>query len=282
MKPARTRVVAALSLLGGLVSCCTREPQTAPAAPAVAAAPAAVTPVSSAVTRAIPGATHVTFPSRDGDLTWGAPTAIDAWLMRPEGEGPFAAVILLHGCGGLYGKGGADLAPRHRDYADRFVKQGYVVLLPDSFSPRGADEICSHHDRIIRPFYERNRDAYGALVWLESQPFVRADRVGLLGWSNGGITVLGTVARETQSRPAGLAHDFRVAVAFYPDCRRALRSTTFAPPVAPLHILIGEKDDWTAAPPCVELVERARAQSRAAPSTSSSTRTPTTTSTTPR
>jgi dienelactone hydrolase len=217
------------------------------------------------VTRAIPGATHVTFPSRDGDLTGGAPTTIDGWLMRPEGEGPFAAVVLLHGCGGLYGKGGADLAPRHRDYAGRSVKQGYVVLLPDSFSPRGADEICSHRDRIIRPLYERNRDAYGALVWLEGQPFVRADRVGILGWSNGGITVLGTVARETRSRPAGLAHDFRVAVAFYPDCRRALGSDTFAPPVAPLHILIGEKDDWTAAPPCVELVERARAQSQAAP-----------------
>jgi dienelactone hydrolase len=230
-----------------LVSACTREPEVVPPTP------------TRATTREIVGATHVTSPSRDDDLTGGAPTAIDGWLMRPEGAGPFPAVVLLHGCAGLYTKTGNELAHRDREYAERFVKEGYVALLPDSFSARGASEICSHHERTIRPAYERNRDAYGALVWLEHQPFVRADRVGLLGWSNGGITVLAAVAQKTHSRPADLAHDFRVAVAFYPDCRQTLSRQDWAPPVAPLHILIGEVDDWTPAGPCLTLVNEARA-----------------------
>ena len=260
MHPMKSRLLAPLGAACGLLAlACSASSRPAPAAPAVAAVPVAAPP-PVAVARVIPGATHVTFPSRDGDLTGHAPTEIDAWLLRPPGQGPFSAVILLHGCGGLYRKGGSDLAPRHRDYAERFVEEGYVVLLPDSFSPRGVEEICSRHEQPIRPFYERNSDAYGALVWLEGQSFVRADRIGLLGWSNGGITVLATVARETRSRPADLAHDFRVAVAFYPDCRRTLPRKDWAPPVAPLHILIGEKDDWTRAPPCVELVEHARAE----------------------
>ena len=231
------------------------------ARPVHATSTPAVTPASTA--RAIPGATQVTFPSRDSDLTGHAPTPIDAWLLKPAGAGPFAAVILLHGCAGLYRKDGADLAPRDRDYADRFVAQGYAVLLPDSFTPRGVDEICTRHERAIRPWYERERDAYGALVWLESQPFVRKGSVGVMGWSHGAITVLATIAHETQSRPADLAQDFRVAVALYPDCRRALERTGWAPPVAPLHILIGEKDDWTPAPPCLELADRTRAQGAA-------------------
>ena len=202
----------------------------------------------------------MTFPSRDDDLTRASPTAIDAWLLKPPGDGPFPAVILLHGCAGLYRNGNTILAPRERDYAERFVAEGYVVLLPDSFSPRGLDEVCSRHDRPVRASYERNRDAYGALVWLEGQPYVKPDRVGLLGWSHGGITVLATMAHETHSRPKGLAHDFRVAIAFYPACKSALSRGKWAPPVAPLHILIGEADDWTPAAPCVELAKRAQGE----------------------
>lgn len=242
-----------IALTMSITTGCKHEPPAAQTAPARASSTPDLAPQ-----RTLSGATHVSFPSHDADLTKQQPTTLDAWLMRPEGAGPFPAIIFLHGCAGLYRKSGTEIAPREHEYAERFVKQGYVVLMPDSFTPRGVDEICSRHDRTVRAFYERNRDAYGALVWLESQPFTRADRIGLLGWSNGGITVLGTIAHETQSRPAALAHDFRVAVAFYPDCRQALRRAEWSPPVAPLHILIGEKDDWTPASPCVDLVSDAQ------------------------
>ncbi len=97
-----------------------------------------------------------------------------------------------------------------------------------------------------------------ALLYLQSLPDVRPDRVALLGWSNGGLTTLSAIARTSQARPRGLVHDFRVAVAFYPGCARVAERDAYGV-VAPLHILVGQSDDWTPAAPCRALSERARA-----------------------
>jgi dienelactone hydrolase len=206
----------------------------------------------------IRGAQHVTFSSRDADLTHGAPTLIDGWVFRPPGTGSRPAIVALHGCAGLFASNG-DLAPRDRDWAERLAAQGYVVLLPDSFGPRGQREICSQSQRLIRPAYERARDAYGALEFLDAQPDVDPARVAIFGWSNGAITTLAAIAAHSRARPHDLAHDFRVAIAFYPDCRSSLARSDWAPPLAPLHVLIGANDDWTPAAPCGELVDRVRA-----------------------
>ena len=91
---------------------------------------------------------------------------------------------------------------------------------------------------------------------METLPFVRPEAIGLLGWSNGGMTVLSAISAHTHARPAALAHDFRVAVAFYPGCKPTLERDDWAPPVAPLHLLIGESDDWTPAAECLALAQR--------------------------
>ena len=53
---------------------------------------------------------------------------------------------------------------------------------------------------------------------------------------------------------------FRAAVALYPGCETRLRGRTESyRPVAPLLILIGEKDDWTPAEPCQRLAAAAQA-----------------------
>ena len=82
---------------------------------------------------------RVTFPSFDGGLTGGAPTRLDAVLFRPRGKGPFPAVVLLHGCGGLFKAGTAgEIVARDREWALRLQELGYVAILPDSFNPRGV------------------------------------------------------------------------------------------------------------------------------------------------
>ncbi len=43
----------------------------------------------------------VSFASTDADLKGGTPTNITGYLYKPEGPGPFPAVIGLHGCNGL-------------------------------------------------------------------------------------------------------------------------------------------------------------------------------------
>nr|WP_077225253.1 dienelactone hydrolase family protein [Agrobacterium sp. DE0009] len=54
-----------------------------------------------------------------------AGTPLVGYLSRPKGAGPFPAIVVLHGCGGL--------GPRLKnDVAGRLVSHGYVVLAVDS------------------------------------------------------------------------------------------------------------------------------------------------------
>jgi dienelactone hydrolase len=207
------------------------------------------------------GCEQVSFASLDADLTGGAPTRLDAALFRPAGPGPFPAVVALHGASGLSGKDG--LYGNYLDWGARLRDAGFVVLFPDSFRPRGLDHgVATLKRDPAPPGRERIRDAYGALRYLQSLPWVRPDRIGLLGWSHGGSTVLAAVDAGLGLRPSAPERNFQVAVAFYPGTWRQLKQPSWRPAV-PLSIFIGMKDDWTPAEGCAKLAERAHAQGEA-------------------
>jgi dienelactone hydrolase len=131
------------------------------------------------------------------------------------------------------------------------------VLHVDSLSSRGERSLCGQgDDRRVRMSVERARDAYAALLFLQARADVRADAVALMGWSNGGGTVLWTLSRDSRARPVGLRHDFAAGVAFYPGCRALAQRRHAWQPVAPVLLLVGEADDWTPAPPCIDLAAR--------------------------
>jgi hypothetical protein len=69
-------------------------------------------------------------------------TEITGYYFRPRGDGPFPAVIGMHGCGGLFEQDRKTLSPNRMDWAQRFVNAGYVVLFPDSYQPRGLLSVC--------------------------------------------------------------------------------------------------------------------------------------------
>ncbi len=137
---------------------------------------------------------------------------LDAHLYRPQGPGPFPALVLLHGCSGMYTRRG-ELTHSYRHWAELLAARGYVALLVDSFGPRGQRSICDQQKRAILESRERVEDAYAALRWLNDRPFVARGRIGLLGWSNGGT---GTLYAMRESRDY---RGFASAVAFYPGCR---------------------------------------------------------------
>jgi dienelactone hydrolase len=166
---------------------------------------------------------------------------IQGYLAKPEGAGPFPAVVGLHGCAGMHDT-------TKRKLADDLVVWGYVVLLPDSFGTRGIDHICTANlDNGLR----RISDAYGALAFLAGQTFVDPQRVAVVGFSQGGWVSLSVADSDYLRNLFVLPNNlnFRAAVAFYPPCR-----VVAAHPGVPTLIFIGAVDDWTRAADCSDRI----------------------------
>jgi dienelactone hydrolase len=205
--------------------------------------------------------TIVNFPSLDGA------TDLIGHLTRPEGDAARPAVVLMHGCSGLNDKKGR-IFGLYRAWARALGVQGYVTLIVDSATPRGLGQTCSGGPDRIRMWRDRPKDAFGALQYLQAQPFVKGDRIALMGWSQGGGVALLTINDKSIGRPAALAQEFAVAVSFYPGaCADQYQSrpyTTVEPngwtTKVPLLVLIGEADVWTPYKPCDAFIAAAKAR----------------------
>ncbi len=119
-----------------------------------------------------------------GDLT------ISGVLLRPRGEGPFPGIVLNHGYidPDAYNPG-QGLAREQ----DRLARAGFVVLHTDYRGHAGSDEPVDDFDRESRLGY--TRDAIGAVLALEQEPYVDPDKMAMLGRSmGGGVTLNALVA----------------------------------------------------------------------------------------
>ena len=132
---------------------------------------------------------------------------VSALSFRPEGTGPFPAVVLLHTCGGY----GPHVT---RDWPKFLNEHGYYVLSVSSYVPRGYDRICERS----RPGWRQGQasDAYGALEYLRALDEVDSDRVAVMGFSAGGFAVNSNVV--TAGRIWNLSRDFAAAIAVYANC----------------------------------------------------------------
>ncbi|MBI2290644.1 MAG: dienelactone hydrolase family protein [Betaproteobacteria bacterium] len=206
----------------------------------------------------------VGFPSRDGN------TQLVGYLFKPQGAGPFPAVVMLHGRAGPYStraKGvyaAHTLTQRHQAWGEFWAERGYLALHVDSFGPRGYAQgfpIHSYQDRpaevseqTVRPL-----DAYGALEYLRGRGDVIADRVGVQGWSNGAMTLLASLADTAP----GIAQPtpqsgFRAALALYPGCR--VQEKQNYRPYAPLLMLLASEDKEVSPVVCQRLAQQTLAR----------------------
>jgi hypothetical protein len=97
-------------------------------------------------------------------------------LLKPGGNGPFPAIVLLHQCAGLN--------PAVVTWAREAIARNYAVLLVDSLGPRGVKSVCYGPEAGVNLF-RGARDALQAAEHLRRQPFVDKDRIALLGFSWG-------------------------------------------------------------------------------------------------
>ncbi len=171
---------------------------------------------------------------RDFNCSW-EQLAPHVKLTKPDGEGPFPAVVLLHGCGGM-------VTSYPHKWDQRLAEWGYVSLQVDSLTPRMISSICAGGMISMELLPYRVEDAYLARAYLATLDVVDPDRIAVMGWSHGGTT---TIKAVNQSGESERTRPFTAAIAFYPACYKPID------PISPLLILSGGNDRWTPAEFCL-------------------------------
>jgi dienelactone hydrolase len=140
-------------------------------------------------------------------------------LLKPDGEGPFPAVMLAHQCGGLvFSKTNPQAANWSMlDWAKRFHQAGYVTLLIDFMGPRGAQQVCQGPQNGVT-LGRTTKDFYQSANHLRKLPYVISDKVAMVGYSQGALVALFNNSKGFQE---AFRQDrgFDAYVSFYPPCR---------------------------------------------------------------
>jgi dienelactone hydrolase len=148
---------------------------------------------------------HIRYPSPEGDL-------IPAFLLVPDGTGPFAAIVVHHQHNSQRHLGKSEVCGLAGDplqaFAPVLAGRGIIVLAPDSIcfedrrrhragtEPDDAD-ISQHYNemcyRLLRGDTLMRKvlsDSAQGIALLRAHPLVDRERIGMLGHSYGGNTVL--------------------------------------------------------------------------------------------
>lgn len=124
-------------------------------------------------------------------------------IFKPQGEGPFPAVVLVHTCGGLQ----AHMTARAKD----LLAAGYLVLVLDAYGPRNHTAFCTAGGVQAPRVY---KDAFDALKHLSSMAVVDAARIYLVGLSLGSFAA-SSAASPNVAQAVGATQRFRASVGWY-------------------------------------------------------------------
>jgi carboxymethylenebutenolidase len=132
-------------------------------------------------------ATSKTVSYKSGDET------VQGIRYTPSGKGPFPAIIVIHEWWGLN-----DWV---KDQATKLSDLGYITLAIDLYRGKVATTPDEAHE-IMRgvPEDRAKRDLHAAFEFLASQPDVKKDRIGSIGWCMGGGYSLDVALQEPTLR----------------------------------------------------------------------------------
>ena len=159
-------------------------------------------------------------------------------------NGRWPAVVILHGSSGVDSRGDF--------YEHALNAAGIATLQIDMWEARGVTGIANRPQAPVLTY----PDAFSALRFLASHPNIVADRIGVLGFSWGGVVSLAT-AEQLYANTFGGGRRFKAHVANYPVCYGAnnVSIPALSPPAekgtqflnltgSPVLILIGSNDDY--------------------------------------
>ncbi|MCC6398604.1 MAG: alpha/beta fold hydrolase [Bacteroidetes bacterium] len=118
------------------------------------------------------------------------PVRLAGAMLKPDGNGPFPAIVIAHGAGpGTFDE------PAFRVHANAFVRGGFAVLLYDK---RGSGRSTGMLD--TSDYDDLAADLGAGVMYLRSRGDIIRDQIGILGRSEGGW--IGTLAasRDPQIR----------------------------------------------------------------------------------
>ncbi|OAI29202.1 hypothetical protein A1355_16635 [Methylomonas koyamae] len=196
-------------------------------------------------------------PSIPGGVVDQGPLTVKGKLMLPAEQRcrskkhRFPAVVILHGSSGIDSRGDF--------YATELNEGGIATLEIDMWEARGVSSAANRPALPILTY----PDAFAALEFLSQLPYIDPDRIGVLGFSWGGVMTMAS-ATEVVSQRYGADLRFAAHVANYPVCygynNPSLPYFSFGGQAgnpltgAPIMIQIGEMDGYDESPaPCETL-----------------------------
>jgi dienelactone hydrolase len=205
------------------------------------------------------------------DVVAGAPLKVKGKLTVPaeRHRGACAAprhdvpaVVILHGTAGVDFRGNF--------YAEALTDTGFATLEIDMWEARGVTDISG---RPPLPAYTYP-DAFAALAFLSAYPGIDPQRIGVLGFSWGGVMSVATATENVVGMFGGGVLRFKAHVAHYPICyaynNPYIPNSQFGSHAgnaltgAPIMIQIGDQDDYDmSAEPCQALQASLIASERA-------------------
>lgn len=170
-------------------------------------------------------------------------------LTFPEAAtSPVPAVVILHGSSGVN--------PGEKVWAQRLNAMGYASFVVDSFTGRGVAN--TEADQTQLSMSAGIADAYFALRLLAADPRIDREKISVMGFSRGGIAALYSALDPFRRAVIDDDLHFAAHIAFYPGCGIHYTSTHLDG--APILMLLGGKDNYTPAAPCVEYADALRKQ----------------------
>ena len=165
-----------------------------------------------------------------------------------QAEGPVPAVVILHGSSGIN--------PGEWMWAKRMNALGYASFVVDSFSGRNIVETEKDQTRLSMAV--DIADAYSALRLLATYPAIDSRRIAVMGFSRGGVAALYSTLEPFRKAVIDDGLRFSAHIAFYPSCGIHYASDHLDG--APVLMLLGGKDDYTPAAPCMDYAEGLKAK----------------------